>query len=43
MQVDWEKLEQEIQEIMSELGDEQQDELWLDDDNGGGTPIPLAA
>ena len=41
MQVDLEKLEQEIAEIMAELGEE--DELWLDDDNGGGTTITLAA
>jgi hypothetical protein len=43
MKIDWEKIEQEIKEIMLELGDENDDQLFLDDDNGGGTPIPLAA
>ncbi len=43
MKIDWEKIEQEIKEIMLELGDEKDDQLFLDDDNGGGTPIPLAA
>lgn len=48
--IDWDKLNQEIDEIMDEIGNDEDalDDFDDEDDDdfhfdGGGTPIPLAA